>query len=148
IAFLSNRKDNKNNLYLLSLNGGEAEPLTDVKSAVTNFEWAPDGRSIAFTMADPKTEDEEKNDKAKNDFRWVDENFKMTRLYLLPLQKDAHGKREARTLTTENYNVAGFDWAPDGPRIVFSHTKTPGANDWTTSDVSIVEVPGGRVKTF
>ncbi|MEK6334170.1 MAG: S9 family peptidase [Acidobacteriota bacterium] len=148
IAFTSNRKDNKNNLYLLRLNGGEAEPLTDVKSAVSNFEWAPDGRWIAFTMADPKTEDEEKNDKAKNDFRWVDENFKMTRLYVLPLQKDANGKREPRKLTTENYNVAGFDWAPDGTRIVFSHTKTPGANDWTTSDISIVEIPGGKVKTF
>src|SRR5215813_9193490 len=34
LAFTSNRKDNKNNLYLLSLNGGEAEPLTDVKSGV------------------------------------------------------------------------------------------------------------------
>jgi Tol biopolymer transport system component len=35
IAFLSNRKDNRNNLYRLSMDGGEAEPLTDLKSAVT-----------------------------------------------------------------------------------------------------------------
>jgi len=148
IAFTSNRKDNKNNLYVLRLNGGEAEPLTDVKSGVSNFEWSPDGRSIAFTMADAKTEDEEKDDKGKNDFRWVDENFKMTRLYVIPVQKDANGKREPRKLTTEDYNVTGFDWAPDGTRIVFSHTKTPGANDWTTSDVSIVEIRGGKVKIF
>jgi Tol biopolymer transport system component len=38
LAFTSNRKDNKNNLYLLRLNGGEAEPLTDVKSGVSNFD--------------------------------------------------------------------------------------------------------------
>jgi dipeptidyl aminopeptidase/acylaminoacyl peptidase len=145
IAFLSNRKDNKNNLYLLSLNGGEAEPLTDVKSAVTNFEWAPDGRSIAFTMADPKTEDEEKNDKAKNDFRWVDENIKMSRLYVLQIQKDVNGKREPRKLTTESYNVSEFDWSADGSRVAFSHTKTPIANDWTTSDVSIIELASGKV---
>jgi len=148
IAFTSNRKDNKNNLYVLRLNGGEAEPLTDVKSGVSNFAWSPDGRWLAFTMADAKTEDEEKNDKGKNDFRWADENFKMTRLYVIPVQKDANGKREPRKLTTENYNVGGFDWAPDGTRIVFNHTKTPGANDWTTSDVSIVEIPGGKVKIF
>ena len=145
IAFTSNRKDNKNNLYLLRLSGGEAEPLTDVKSAVSNFEWSPDGHWIAFTMADAKTEDEEKNDKGKNDFRWVDENVKMSRLYLIPIQKDANGKREPRKLTTENYNVASFDWSPDGTRIVFSHTKTPAANDWTTADVSIVEVTSGKV---
>lgn len=148
IAFTSNRKDNRNNLYLLRLNGGEAEPLTEAKSAVTNFEWSPDGRWIAYTMADPKSEDEEKNDKGKNDFRWVDENFKLSRLYVIPVQKDANGKREPRKLTVGNYHVTGFDWAPDGTRIVFSHTTTPVANDWTTSDVSIVEVAGAKVKVF
>jgi len=145
IAFTSNRKDNKNNLYLLSLNGGEAEPLTDVKSGVTNFAWSPDGRSIAFTMTDPKTEEEEKNDKGKNDFRWVDENIKFSRLYVLPVQKDADGKREPRKLTTVNYQVGDFDWSSDSSRIAFDHQKSPIANDWTTADVSIIEVTSGKV---
>lgn len=148
IAFTSNRKDNKNNLYVLPLRGGEAEQLTDVKTAVSNFEWSPDGRSIAFTMTDAKAEDEEKNDKARNDFRFVDENLKMARLYVIPVQKDANGKREPKKLTTENYHVGGFDWAPDGSRIVFNHTKSPVANDWTTSDVSIVDVASGKTTVF
>jgi len=145
IAFLSNRKDNKNNIYLLNINGGESEPLTDVKSGVSNFAWSPDGKSIAFRMADPKTEEEEKNDKAKNDFRWVDENQKMSRLYVISLQKDSKGKREPRKLTSEDYNVDEFDWSADGLHIAFGHTRTPGANDWTTSDVSIVDVATGKV---
>ena len=37
IAFVSNRKDNRNGIYRLSLEGGEAEPLTDLKTAVGNF---------------------------------------------------------------------------------------------------------------
>src|SRR6185436_1841080 len=60
----------------------------------------------------------------------------------------ANGKREPRKLTTENYNVGGFNWSPDGRRIVFSHTRTPIANDWTTGDVSIVEVASGKAKVF
>ncbi|HZI62910.1 MAG TPA: S9 family peptidase [Pyrinomonadaceae bacterium] len=148
IAFTSNRKDNKNNIYLLNLNGGEAEPLTDVKTGVTNFAWSPDGRSIAFRMADAKTDEEEKNDKAKNDFRWVDENIKFSRLYVIPLEKNASGKREPRKLTSDNYNVDDFDWSADGSRIAFGHTKSPVANDWTTSDVSIVEVVSGKVTTL
>ena len=148
IAFTSNRKDNKNNIYLLSLNGGEAEPLTDVKTGVTNFAWSPDGRSIAFRMADAKTEEEEKNDKARNDFRWVDENIKFSRLYVIPLEKNASGKRDPRKLTSDNYNVDEFDWSADGSRIAFGHTKSPVANDWTTSDVSIVEVVSGKVTTL
>jgi len=145
LAFTSNRKDNRNQLYLLSLNGGEAEPLTDGKSGVANFEWSPDGRWIAFTMTDPKTEEEEKNDKGKNDFRWIDENIKLARLYVLPIQKDANGKREPRKLTTANYHVEDFDWSGDGSRIAFSHVKSPLANDWSTSDVSIIEVASGNV---
>ena len=140
IAFLSNRKDNRNNLYRLNIDGGEAEPLTELKTNISDYNWSPDGRFIAYTMSDPKTEDEEKNDKGRNDFRWVDENLKMSRLYVIPVEKDTNGKREARKLTTGNYNVGEFDWSPDGSHIAFSHSKTPNANDWTTADVSIVDV--------
>jgi len=140
IAFISNRKDNRNNLYRLSVDGGEAEPLTELKTNIADFEWSPDGRYIAYTMTDPKTEEEEKNDKGGNDFHWVDENLKMSRLYVIPVDKDANGKREPRKLTTGNYNVSDFDWSADGSHIVFTHSKTPGANDWTTADVSIVDV--------
>ena len=145
IAFTSNRKDNKNNLYLLSTSGGEAEPLTELKSSVNNFAWSPDGRSIAFTMTDAKTEEEEKNDKGKNDWRWIDENTKLSRLYVLSIQKDANGKREPRKLTTENYQVGDFDWSSDGSRIAFDRVKTPLANDWPTADVSVIEVATGKI---
>ena len=145
IAFQSNRKDTRNNLYLLSMNGGEAEPLTELKSSVANFSWSPDGRSIAFTMSDPKTEEEEKNDKGRNDSHWADENIKLARLYVLSIQKDANGKREPRKLTTGNYHVEDFDWSHDGSRIAFGHVKSPSANDWPSSDVSIVEVATGTV---
>jgi len=148
LAFVSNRKDNRNNLYRLSVDGGEAEPLTELKTNVSEFDWSPDGRYIAYTTTDPKTEEEEKNDKGRNDFRWVDENLKMSRLYVIPVDKDANGKREPRKLTTGNYNVGDFDWSADGSRIAFSHTKTPGANDWPTADVSIVEVANGNVSVL
>ena len=148
VAFTSSRKENRNNLYLLRANGGEAEPLTDLKGGVADFDWSPDGRWIAYTMADPKTEEEEKNDKARNDFRWVNENVKLARLYVIPVQKDAAGKREPRKLTAENYNVGDFDWSPDGKSIAFSHSKSPVANDWTTSDVSVVEVATGKAAAF
>lgn len=146
LAFLSNRKENRNNLYLLRLSGGEAEPLTDLKSGVADFEWSPDSSSIAYTMTDAKTEDEEKNDKGKDDYRWVDENLKMNRLYVVSVNKDANGKREPGKLTSGNFSVdSNFDWSPDGRQIVFSHVKTPSANDWSSSDVSIVDVSTAKV---
>ena len=148
IAFTSNRKDNRNNVYVLRLTGGEAEQITDLKSGVSDFDWSPDGKWIAYTMTDAKSDDEEKNDKGQNDFRWIDENKKMARLYVVPVAKDASGKREAKKLTNDSRHVTGFNWSPDGSRIVFNHVTSPLANDWPSSDISIVDVASAKVTSF
>lgn len=148
LAFTSSRKDNKSNLYVLRVSGGEAEMITDVKSGVGDFEWSPDGKWIAYAMTDAKSDDEDKNDKARNDFRWVDENIKMSRLYVMPVAKDANGKRESRKLTADNRSVSGFEWSPDGSKIVFSHVSDPRADYWPTSDVAIVDVASAKVTSF
>ena len=144
LAFTSNRKDNRNQIYVLRVAGGEAEQITEGKGGVGNFDWSPDGKSIAYAMTDPKSDDEEKNDKGRNDFRWIDENTKYARLYVVPIEKDAAGKRPPRKLTNDDRQVSGFDWSPDGKNIVYSHVKTGIANDWPTSDVAIVDVTSGK----
>jgi Tol biopolymer transport system component len=68
IAFTSNRKDNRNNLYMLRAAGGVAEPLTDLKGSVANFEWSPDGTKIAYMSshkAERKTQNNTINDDAE-----------------------------------------------------------------------------------
>jgi len=151
IAFTSSRSG-KNNLYLLRSTGGEAEMITDSKSGVGRFAWAPDGKWIAFTMTDPLTDNEEKNNKGKDDSRWIDENVKLSQLHVVPVTKDAAGKRETRQLTKGNFTVGsglgggGFDWSPDGKSIVFAFTKTPKADDWPSANVSVVDVASGEIK--
>lgn len=151
LAFTSKRKE-KSDLFLLRLDGGEAEPLTEAKEDIDAFDWSPDGKSLAFTMLDPKTEDEQKREKGKDDWRWIDENIRYSRLYALPVEKDADGKREPRLLTASDYNVGGgfdgapFDWSPDGKSIAFKHTKTSKADDWGTADISVVDLVSGAVR--
>ncbi len=147
LAFNSTR-NGKNNLYLLRMGGGEAEQLTETKSAVGAFAWSPDGRWIAYTMTDMPSEDEEKQTKGRDDWKWVEENVKLSRLYVLPVEKNADGKRPARKLTAGDYNIGELDWSPDGKWIAYSHSKSPKADYWTTLDVSVVDVASGEAKTL
>lgn len=148
IAFTSSR-DSKNNLYVLPVGGGEAEKLTDVKSSVGNYDWSRDGNMIAFTMIDAAGDKEEKDKKAKNDWYYMDEEIKQTRLFVLWLnKKDTAGKYVQTKLTKENYNVNAFDWSVDGKSIAYSYGKSPEVNDNVYSDISMIDIETGNIKSI
>lgn len=153
IAFVSARGD-KARLWKISLAGGEAEPLTAEQGEILLSAWSPDGSQLAFLMRDPKTAEEELADKEKRDARVVDGSYKHVRLYVVNAEPDAAGERGVRLLTREDFTVGNsqandaMDWSPDGRHLVFSHQPTPRADDWTRSDVSIVEVASGKVRSL
>ncbi len=146
ITFTSSR-DGKNNLYLMSTLGGEAEKITDVKSGVGNYDWSHDASMIAFIVTDAASDKEEKNKKSKNDWYFVDEEVKQNRLFVLWLnENDTSGKKKHKQIVKENYNINAFDWSVDGKSIAYSHGKTPEVNDNVYSDISLVTVENGNIK--
>lgn len=149
IAFLSAR-GGKKNIWITDIKGSEPQQVSNAPSAVTSYKWSPDSAWIAYTATDAPTPAETKAKKEKNDARIVDENYKMSRLYVTDLP--SAGRKVERLLTKGDFNVpatgrAGFDWSPDGKTIVFTRTKTPLADDWTTSDLQFVEVATGELRS-
>ncbi|QIB76269.1 S9 family peptidase [Halogeometricum borinquense] len=61
LAFVSTRgaDDDRPQLWVLPMNGGEAEQVTDVPGGVSGIEWSPDGTRIAFQQATTETERED-----------------------------------------------------------------------------------------
>jgi len=55
LSFTSSRpgKAKGNQVWLLDRSGGEAFQLTEVKGRLQGYEWSPDSRRLALTIADP-----------------------------------------------------------------------------------------------
>ncbi len=157
LALISKRGDKNANVWLLPTGGGEAWRLTTMKSDVAQTAWSPDGKSLAFIAPEPAPEDKERRDKERDDARVVDQDDRPGRLWVISVPAEAGGAREARQLMSLNFSVGGvpesgageaLDWSPDGKTIAFSHTARPVANEWPSSDVSLVDVSTGAVRPF
>lgn len=141
LGFLSDRSG-KVNIWLISPDGGEAEPATKFeKMAVSSFEWLPDGSGFIFTAVDPATPEEEKRKKEKEDAFVVDQDFKFARLY-----RWKFGDKEPAKLTPEDSHVTSFNVSPDGRWVAYSVQPTPKVPDFRKSDLKLLDLQSGERK--
>ena len=59
LLFVSNREEEKKQLWLIDTDGGEAHKLTNMLHGVGDASWSPDGQWIAFTSATATTDDDD-----------------------------------------------------------------------------------------
>jgi dipeptidyl aminopeptidase/acylaminoacyl peptidase len=140
LAFATDRED-KRQIYVIDPRGGEARKLTSVEDGIGSFAWAPDGRSIAFTTTDAKTDADKEREKKFGDFDVIGEGYRMSHLWVFDLATE-----KARRLTSGAFTVGQFNWSPDGTRIAFDHRINPANTSGATADISIVSVADGMVR--
>ncbi len=119
LAFLSSREE-ASQIFILPMSGGEAQAVTESKTSIRSFEWSPDGTKIAFLSDDPKTEEEEKKLKDKDDAYVVDHDIKDPRLRILEMSS-----KEVKPLTREKLRISEFVWMPNGAHLLLSATDHP-----------------------
>ncbi len=147
ILFLSSR-GGKNDLWRIRVDGGEAERLTESKVDLSSYRISPDGKHIAYLAPDPDSAEKEKAKKEKRDFRVIDRDPANARIWLIPFEGDAKGKREPRKLVAGDYHVAALSWSPDSQRIAFEHQPTPSPDQWTKMDISEATVADGAIASI
>jgi dipeptidyl aminopeptidase/acylaminoacyl peptidase len=146
LAFISDR-DGKRQIYRIALAGGEAEKLTGTDEGVNAFAWAPDGKSIAFTMTDPISDAVKDRERRFGDLRIEDEDRRMARLHVIDIPAESGGALPTpRVLTKDPYVVGGFDWSPDGRQIAFDHRISSDPADGSSADISTVDVATGTTR--
>ena len=57
LAFISNRLDDKDQIYVMAADGGEAVPVTRLKEGVQSFIWSPQGLRLAVVSRGPTSTD-------------------------------------------------------------------------------------------
>src|SRR5215469_10527337 len=139
LAFISNRDDNKSQIFLISPFGGEAQKLTDSKTAVQSFAWSPDGRRIAYTAQQEQTAEEEKKQKDKDDTLVVDQNHKMSRIWIIDVDT-----KKTTELVKGDYSTTDPQWSPDGKTIAYVTVPTPKADDGNVTDIWTVDLESAK----
>jgi dipeptidyl aminopeptidase/acylaminoacyl peptidase len=168
LAFLSSRSGDSQ-VYLLSMDGGEAKPLTHLSTGADIVKWSPDGKTIAFTSGVyPDCKDdacnstrnaEKEKDKVKAHVaehllyrHWTHWNEgKRSHLFVVP----ADDSGNPRDLTAgANYDVppeerggpSDLNFSPDSKEICFTAVADPVEAISTNGDLFVVPVAGGEVK--
>ncbi|KAK4543051.1 hypothetical protein LTR36_005828 [Oleoguttula mirabilis] len=141
ITFISDRAKPGESfaIYVLPLGGGEALAVTPAENekSIDRFEFAPDGKTIAYLSADEKTEERKAKDKAKDDAQVWGEDWPYNRLRLVDLSTKA-----VTTLVGEASHITDLAWNDSGAKLAFFTVRTP----WIESpmlygtDISTVDV--------
>jgi dipeptidyl aminopeptidase/acylaminoacyl peptidase len=134
-------------LFLIALNGGEAQPLGNLVGELTMPTWSPDGATVAVLRKEPPTAEEKRRKTERDDAIVVGDDLKPNRLWVVDVATGA-----ARCLTFGPRQVWTYDWLPDGSQLAILTTSSPDINTiFDAGDLWLVPLCGGaprKMATF
>ena len=118
IAFVSNRDGHSWEIYVMDVDGGNPQRLTNSPEVEWSPSWSPNGKRIVFSAE-------------KDEHEWKQDIYVM----------DADGGNLQKL--TKNPGIDNHPaWSPNGERIIFSSSR--GHNNWWETDIQVMDADGGN----
>ncbi len=158
LVFVSNRAEEKSQLWLLDLRGGEARQLTHGKEPASDPVWSADGTQIAYVAHIGGEQPPEKDADEKTKRAWENRVRTVTRrkykmdgdgfwdggydhLFVIPADGGARTQ-----LTDGEWDDGQPAWSPDGSRIAFISYREEDRDRVSRSDLWTVLADGGTAR--
>jgi len=147
IAFTSSRTGDKNQIFVIRPDGGEAVQITKSETGVGGFVWSSDGKMIAYAAADPTAQALKDRKEAFGDFAVIRKEYAHSHLWTVDvaaaLREPQTGKQRTKG---KDFTVGSFSISPDGRRIAFSAAVNPDLVQSATMDIYVLELADDSVR--
>ncbi|HZS94464.1 MAG TPA: hypothetical protein VFA78_06690, partial [Chloroflexota bacterium] len=143
LAFL--RREDKNQIFLMPVSGGEATRLTDLPLGAGTPVWSPDGSSIAFShpVATVEIDEDKPRIRVIERARYKQDGTGPVDHRRLQISiADLGG--ETRQLTSGDFDHAEPIWSPDGRHLAFAADRNPEWDLRMASDIWLIPREGGE----
>lgn len=147
LTFVSNRLEDKNQIFAINPAGGEAVQLTKSETAIGNFAWSEDGKWIAYLATEPAPPVSKERKEYLGDFEVVRREYSFNHIWTLNVSEALNAPVVGKQRTKKkDFSVDSFSWSPDGSKIAFSATINPDLIQGVTADIYLLNLADDSIR--
>ena len=165
ISFLADR-GNKNQIYAVRLECGEAFAITKEEEAITSYEWHSNEFKIIFIKPEKDEKNKKEREKRYGLYETDDKEFSLSHLWQIDFKPEMTDPSEipcyetidslkvkagciqwpkAQRITEGKFTVTNFVISPNGEKIAFTHQPDPLINSFIKTNISVVDLSSKKI---